>query len=100
MAHDKIDQAAEQAAILAAFPTRSGRHDLYAEARRFVSERHEKSELIALVTWLLYREEQAKAEVTELKAICRDSVEVICGFDPSVGTAGCLLERMRKAGVL
>lgn len=142
MTHDDISRAAEQAAILAAFPTRSGRHDLYAEARRLVSERHEKSELIALVNWLLHREEQARAaaradrashdelsaefeafdagvrgrmdarrshddlkaealqaEVAELKAICREAVGCICGSAP-VGTAGHLLERMRKAGAL
>lgn len=45
----------EQEDIEAAFPTRTGRHDLYAEAMRFVGERHAKAELVSLVNWLLYR---------------------------------------------
>lgn len=45
----------EDAAIKAAFPTRSERHDLYAEARRLVSARYSKNSLIALVNWLLHR---------------------------------------------
>lgn len=52
-------RTAERKAINAAFPTRSGRHDLYAEAMRLVGERHTKSDLVALVTWLLLRVEEA-----------------------------------------
>lgn len=88
----------EQAAIDAAFPTRSGRHDLCAEARRLVSERHGKGELVALVNWLLHREERAKAsarfdrashddlkaeaiqaEVSTLKAICNEAADSLAG---------------------
>jgi hypothetical protein len=50
---------AEAAAIKAAHPTRSGRHDLYQEAMRLVGERHEKAQLVELVTWLLLRIETA-----------------------------------------
>lgn len=50
----------EDDAIKAAFPTRSGRHDLYAEAQRLVHDRHSKFALVALVTWLLLRIEGKK----------------------------------------
>lgn len=46
---------AEAAAIKAAHPLRTGRHDTWAEAMRLVGERHEKGELVELVNWLLYR---------------------------------------------
>lgn len=50
----------EDAAIDAAFPTRSGRHDLYAEAMRLVGARRTKGALVALVNWLLLEREKAK----------------------------------------
>ena len=56
----RVDGLAESAAIAAAFPTRSGRHDLYAEAMRLVGERHDKGDLVDLVTWLLLRIEEAE----------------------------------------
>lgn len=43
----------EDEAISAAFPTRSGSHDTYAEAMRLVSACHSKGRLLALVNWLL-----------------------------------------------
>ncbi len=46
--------------IIAAFPTRSNRHDLYQEAVRLVGARSSKASLVALVTWLLLRIEKAK----------------------------------------
>lgn len=46
--------------IIAAFPTRSKRHDLYQEAVRLVGARSSKAALVALVTWLLLRIEKAK----------------------------------------
>jgi hypothetical protein len=46
---------AEAAAIRATHPSSSGRHDLYAEALRLVGARHQKGELVDLVTWLLWR---------------------------------------------
>ena len=52
-AHDQ--PLPEDDAIDAAFPMRSGRHDLYAEAMRFVGARRSKSGLVALVNWLLHR---------------------------------------------
>lgn len=48
---------AEAEAIKAAHPLRSGRHDLYSTAMRLVGERHEKADLVNLVTWLLLRAE-------------------------------------------
>lgn len=43
----------EDDAIDAAFPTRSGRHDLYAESMRLVGARRSKGGLVGLVCWLL-----------------------------------------------
>lgn len=48
----------EDADIDAAFPTRSGRHDLYGEAMRLVGARRSKAGLVGLVTWLLHRAER------------------------------------------
>ena len=45
----------EDDAIHAAFPTRSGKHDIYGEAMRLVSGRRSKGALVALVNWLLIR---------------------------------------------
>lgn len=50
----------EDEAIRMAFPTRSNRHDLYAEAMRLVSARYSKGALVALVNWLLLERENAK----------------------------------------
>jgi hypothetical protein len=47
----------DEAAIRAAHPMISGRHDLYAEAMRLVGARHSKGDLVDLVTWLLLRAE-------------------------------------------
>lgn len=52
-APEPIDEAA---AIEAAHPLETGRHDLYAMAMRLVGERHEKGDLVDLVNWLLHRE--------------------------------------------
>ena len=52
----------EDAAIDAVFPTRSGRHDLYAEAMRLVGARHSKNALVSLVNWLLHRELRARTD--------------------------------------
>lgn len=48
----------EDAAIDAAFPTESGRHDLYMEAMRLVGAKYSKGGLVALVNWLLHRAEK------------------------------------------
>lgn len=45
----------EDEAIRVAFPTRSGRHEEYAEAMRLVGARRSKRGLVALVHWLLVR---------------------------------------------
>lgn len=47
----------EDAAIQAAHPLRTGRHDLYAEAMRLVGARHSKAGLVELVNWLLAERE-------------------------------------------
>lgn len=52
----------EDAAIKAARPTRSGRHDLYQEARRLVGAKRSKFALVDLVNWLLHRVEKAKED--------------------------------------
>ena len=57
----------EDQAIDATFPTRSGRHDLYDEARRLVGARHSKGGLIALVNWLLHRVEAAECGAASTK---------------------------------
>ncbi len=51
----------EDEEIHAAFPTRSGRHDLYAEAMRLVGARYSKGGLVALVNMLLHRSEKRGA---------------------------------------
>lgn len=53
---------AEDEQIHKAFPTRSGRHDLYAEAMRMVGAKRSKGALVALVTWLLLRTETAQVK--------------------------------------
>lgn len=52
----------EDKQIEAAFPTRSGRHDTYAEAMRLVGARRSKGSLVALVNWLLGELDDARAE--------------------------------------
>jgi len=54
----------EDAEIKSAFPTRSGRHDLYAEAARMVSAKRSKFALIALVNMLLHRVENVRTAAT------------------------------------
>lgn len=41
--------------IAKAHPAQTGRHDLYQEAMRFVSAKHSKKALVALVNWLLLK---------------------------------------------
>lgn len=50
----------EDAAIAAAFPTLTGRHDIYAEAMRLVGAKHSKAALVALVNWLLLERANAR----------------------------------------
>lgn len=49
----------EDAAIEAAYPTNSGRHNTYREAMRLVGDRRSKGALVALVSWLLIRLDRA-----------------------------------------
>jgi len=52
----------EDDAIQAAFPTRSGEHEAYAEALRLVGARRSKSALVELVTWLLVERKRARRD--------------------------------------
>lgn len=99
---------AEQAAIDAAYPTRSGRHDLYAEAIRMVGAKHSKGALVDLVNWLLHQRTEpvercafcakTRAEVAYLIASpipIAGSVIAIC--DECILTGGTLgAERVKK----
>lgn len=50
----------EDKAIQEAFPTRTGRHDLYFSAMRLVNGRYSKDALVALVNWLLVEIENGR----------------------------------------
>lgn len=73
----------EDAEIDAAFPTRSGRHDLYAEAMRLVGARCSKGGLVALVNWLL----------VERDAVPADSDRCSFAFDAGDGQERCTRAR-------
>lgn len=51
----------EDAAMDAAFPTRSGEHECYAEAMRLVGACQSKGRLVKLVNWLLVERKRALA---------------------------------------
>jgi hypothetical protein len=54
--HDEGDRPLpEDEAVDAAFPTRTGRHDICDEARRLVGAKRSKWALIGLVNWLLVK---------------------------------------------
>lgn len=55
----------EDPEIEAAFPTRSGEHELYADAMRYVSARYSKGGLVALVHWLLLENKKTGAALIE-----------------------------------
>lgn len=57
----------EDAAIKAAHPTRSGRHDEYQEAMRMVGAKRSKGALVELVSWLLIRVKDADKYVKHLE---------------------------------
>jgi hypothetical protein len=57
-----------QEAIDARHSTETGRHDLYAEALHLVGERHDKGDLVDLVTALLDRIAELEAMVEESEA--------------------------------
>lgn len=54
------------AEIEAAFPTRSGAHEAYADAMRMVGNRRSKGALVALVTWLIVRFDAKHAKLVEV----------------------------------
>ena len=62
----------EDAAIKAAHPLRSGRHDIYQEAMRMVGAKHSKGGLVELVNWLLVR--AAKAEESAVRWVVKIGV--------------------------
>lgn len=61
----------EDDAIKAVFPTRSGRHDLYAEAMRLVGAKRSKRALVELVNWLLHREADECLEVEAARVLLK-----------------------------
>lgn len=58
-------------AIAAAHPMRTGRHDLWAEAMRLVSERHAKYDLVELVNWLLAENAEQRAALIKAETFAR-----------------------------
>jgi hypothetical protein len=52
----------EDAEIKAAFPTRTGQHEIYGEAMRMVSAKRTKASLVELVNWLLARIAEMESE--------------------------------------
>ena len=88
----------EEAAIHAAFPTRSERHDLYAEAMRLVGAKRSKNELVKLVNWLLHRAEPPAPENEIAEA--RGFLWRVLGYEPPtnhVGELARMLKRSRAA---
>lgn len=88
----------EEAAIHAAFPTRSERHDLYAEAMRLVGAKRSKNELVKLVNWLLHRAELPAPENEIAEA--RGFLWRVLGYEPPtnhVGELARMLKRSRAA---
>lgn len=70
----------EDAAIKAAHPTKTGRHELYDEAMRLVGARHSKAGLVELVNWLLLERSRLGAVVTAVRhhqVFCNNTVR--CG---------------------
>lgn len=72
----------EDEQIRAAYPTRSGSHETYAEATRFVGAKRSKASLVALVNWLLVREAAAIQRAERAEALLGEAVEMI---DPMFG---------------
>lgn len=73
----------EDEKIRAAFPTRSGDHETYAEAMRMVGAKHSKQALIELVNWLLMRAKVAEDRNAELVKLVEEILEkdsVCCEF--------------------
>lgn len=88
----------EDAEIHAAFPTRSERHDLYAEAMRLVGAKRSKGELVKLVNWLLHRAEPPAPENEIAEA--RSFLWRVLGYEPPtnhVGELARMLKRSRAA---
>ncbi len=85
----------EDDAIAAAHPLKTDNHATYAEARRLVSARHSKGNLIDLVNWLLVRAGAAEAEAGALRACLVAYVEEYAGIHeddcPEDDTCACPL---------
>lgn len=62
----------EDAAIAAAFPTRSGLHDVYQEAMRLVGAKRSKGALVGLVNWLLVEQARQRRFLEEIEAMTED----------------------------
>lgn len=70
--HWELDQILpEEEQISAAFPTRSGNHERFAEAMRLVHAKHSKYGLTSLVNWLLSERDAALKRAEEAETITR-----------------------------
>lgn len=69
----------EERAIDAAFPLKTGRHDLWAEAMRLVGERHEKGDLVELVNWLLFRNDESEKSLADARSKHTDTLQYWAG---------------------
>jgi hypothetical protein len=73
---DRTDEWTER--VRASFPTRSGSHEEYALAMRMVGNRHSKSELVALVNWLLVERRDARQKTLGEVAECENAARRMC----------------------
>lgn len=89
-----MQDGVERAAIEAAHPMRTGRHDLYTAAMRLVGGRHSKGDIVELVNWLLFREAAAWAAGAEaMREMAGASAD--CGCD----VRAIVLERLASRGL-
>jgi hypothetical protein len=84
----------EDAEIHAAFPTRSERHDLYAEAMRLVGAKRSKGELVKLVNWLLHKAEKPKQPTTDDIEWARAYLWRLLGMKPATHDVGELARKI------
>jgi hypothetical protein len=86
----------EDAAINAAHPLRSGRHDLYAEAMYLVGACHSKGKLVNLVTWLLL----AREDGAKLKQAARDYLDALEDSDTTLRDVDLAISHLKETAVL
>lgn len=86
----------EDAAIAAAHPILTGRHDLYTEALRMVGAKHSKYALVDLVNWLLVRAERAERISSAARALLTATDEWHAGRGPAP-SMGALREALEES---